>query len=94
MPHLRTEERYGQPITCQGQEVTPIARVAQVTWRDGGRLEWHRPVAVEVRDEHGVRRVPIHDTTRRAMGGVILTGLALSLGAGWMARMLTRERTR
>jgi hypothetical protein len=93
MPHMQHEEVRGQPITRLGQEVTPIARIAQFTWR-GGRLEWYRPVAIAVRDEQGVRRVPIHDATRRAMGGIILAGLALGLGAGWIAGAAARGRTR
>lgn len=82
----RTYETRSQPIHAQGQEVTPIGRVAQITWPRGG-LIWHRPVAVEVRRNDGIARLPIHNLTRRA---IILFSVGLSIGI--MALTLARRR--
>jgi hypothetical protein len=93
MPDLRTSEERGATIERQGIELTPIARSTHLAWRSGG-LEWHRPAAIEVRDDAGVRRIAITNATRRTIGLLALAGLGASIGAGWTARAILQGRTR
>ncbi|HEV2235992.1 MAG TPA: hypothetical protein VGR57_04945 [Ktedonobacterales bacterium] len=86
MPSVETRELRGQPISHQGQQVTPIARVTRVAWR-GGSLDWYRPAAIAVRDARGERRLPIYNVTRLAIGTIVLAGLSAALGAAWLARV-------
>jgi hypothetical protein len=60
--------------------------VVQIVWPRGG-LIWHRPVAVEVRRNDGVVRLPIQNRTRRA---IIL--LSAGLSAGVLALTLLAQR--
>jgi len=83
----RSYETRGQPIQAQGQEITPIERVAQFRW-PGGAMIWHRPVAVEVRRPGGIARLPIPNTTRRIIA-LYLVGLAL----GVLALSLMQRRS-
>ena len=94
MPGLRTEETRGAPRAQLDQTITPIARVAQLTW-PGGRLEWHRPVAVEVARGGRVQRIPIRNATRQLVAGIVLVELALG-GLVWWAqqRYVYRRSTR
>jgi hypothetical protein len=89
----RSYETRGQPIHAQGQDITPIGRVMQIGWPRVG-LIWHRPVAVEVRRNEGVTRLPIRNRTRRAIAffsvGLSASILALTL---LMQRRNLRERT-
>jgi hypothetical protein len=73
--------------------VTPIARSTHLAWQ-GGSLQWHRPAAVEVRNGAGVRRIPIYNATRWAIGAIALAGLVACIGAGWIAQGMLRGRTR
>jgi hypothetical protein len=91
MPGLRIEETRGKQIAHRSREITPIARVAHVTWRGGG-FDWQRPVAVEVRQGDAVQRVPIHNATRRAVAGIILGELALGVLAVWAEQIYLRRR--
>jgi hypothetical protein len=88
---METRELRGQPVSRHGQEVTPIARVARVAWH-GAILEWHRPAAIEVRDERGERRLPVDNATRLAIGAILLAGLSAGMGAAWLARVSLRGR--
>ncbi len=100
MPHFqhrirwRSYETRGQPIHAQGQDITPIGRVMQIGWPRVG-LIWHRPVAVEVRRNDGVKRLPIRNRTRRAIVffsvGLSASILALPL---LMQQRNLRERIR
>jgi hypothetical protein len=91
MPHIQRAIARGEPLTSQGYAVTPVTQIARVTW-PGGRLEWRRPLAIEVRDAQGVRRLPIHDATRSAMLGLFAAGFTLFLGSGLIARAALREK--
>ncbi len=93
MPHLRTAELRGEPITRLGHEVTPVGQSVRLEWR-GGALEWRRPAAIEVRDGARLRRVPIYNATRRAIAVIALAGLTASISAGWFLRVASNERSR
>jgi hypothetical protein len=82
MPGLRTVETRGDSRTHFDQTITPIARVTQLTW-PGGRIAWHRPVAVEAARGDRVRRIPIHNATRRLVVGIVLAEAALGALAWW-----------
>ena len=94
MPGLHREDLRGTPRTLLDQTITPVARVVQLTW-PGGRLEWHRPVAVEVARGDRVQRIPIRNATRRLVAGIVLAELALG-GLVWWAlqRSVYRRATR
>ncbi len=70
-PLWRFEQVAGRPLTFQGREVTPIARVLRVEWL-GARISWQRPLAVEVREGGTTQRIAIPDMTRRVLVGAIL----------------------
>lgn len=88
MPTVNTALERGQPIHSNGADITPLARVTRIAW-PGGRFEWHRPVAVEVRAGDSVRRVPIRNVTRLAI--VATVAACLTLGGAMMYRA-TRAR--
>ena len=58
------------------RQTTPVGRVVQVRLPFGS-FTWHRPVAVEVRQGESIQRLPIQNATRRAIGAMVLTGLAV-----------------
>jgi hypothetical protein len=89
MPQVERQELRGQLVRQQGMVVTPIARVTRIGWR-GGRLDWHRPAAVEVRDDAGVRRIPLYNATRRAVFTIALAGLGASIIATRVMRRSLR----
>jgi len=74
-PALQISETRGKSVTAFDRQTTPVGRVVQVRW-PGGSFTWHRPVAVEVRQGDTILRLPIHDVTFRAIGAIVLTGLA------------------
>jgi hypothetical protein len=83
----------GQPIHSTGRDITPVARVTRVTW-PGGRFEWHRPVAVEIRAGDRVRRVPIRDVTRLyTLAGVFACLMLGGAIAVWAFRARPARRT-
>ena len=89
---LRSSEMRDKPIVTHGQEITPIGHVFQVSW-PGGTFLWLRPVAIEVRQGDIVRRLSIHNATRRATTGMMLAGLAIVvLTASWMRLKNSRRR--
>lgn len=89
MPSIQLDEVRGPVIRHGDQRITPIARAARLSWRRG-RVEWHHPLAVEIADGDGIRRIPVHDTTRRVMVGLftamLLAPVALGLRATWAER--------
>ena len=68
----------GKPFTAFGMQVVPIGFAVHVSWPGGG-FTWHRPVAVEVRQEDTIYRLPIYDSTSRVISAIVLTGLATVL---------------
>jgi hypothetical protein len=91
MPELHREDIRGTPRTLLDQTITPVARVAQLTW-PGGRLEWHRPVAVEVTRGDRVQRIPIRNATRRLVAGIVLAELALGGFVWWAQQRFVSRR--
>ena len=75
-PALHISETRGKSVTAFDRQTTPVGRAVQVNWL-GGSFTWHRPVAVEVRQGDTIHRLPIHNVTSRAIGGITLTGLAV-----------------
>jgi hypothetical protein len=75
-PALYISETKGKSVTAFDKQTTPVGRVVQVRW-PGGSFTWHRPVAVEVRQGDTIHRLPIHNVTLRAIGTIVLTGLAV-----------------
>ncbi len=74
-PALHISETRGKSVTAFDRQTTPVGRVVQVRWR-GISFTWHRPVAVEVRQGDTIHSLPIHNVTLRAIGAIVLTGLA------------------
>lgn len=93
MPGLHRHDRRGAPITWADETITPIARVVHVAW-PGGRLEWHRPVGVEVAREGRTEQIPIRDATRRLLAGLVLSELALGALAWWGQRYFLHQSHR
>jgi hypothetical protein len=77
---IHSEERRGEPVRLHGRTIAPIARVTRVRWR-GGVWEWHRPVAVEVREGETLSRMPIRDPSRVITVALAAIGCAVALGA-------------
>ena len=90
MTSLRLNEMRETPIRRLDMEMTPVTHVARVTLPRGSFV-WRRPVAIEVRQGDMVRRVRIHDATRRAQVGVILVELALGILAASATRIYSRK---
>jgi hypothetical protein len=90
MPALRIERVRGPTLSHPGQDVTPLARVIRLSW-PGGRIEWRRPVAVEVRRGNHVLQIPIRDTTRRAQVAIVASGLALYI-FGILTKQIVQRR--
>lgn len=92
MPVLRGEEVRGDTISAAGLEVTPVAAVTRIAWRGLG-VEWRRPRAVEIRAGETVRRLPIHDVSRRVAVGIILASVAATILGLWVERSSTSRRS-
>ncbi|HEY7832013.1 MAG TPA: hypothetical protein VIG30_00495 [Ktedonobacterales bacterium] len=88
---MRVEQAHGSVLRQQGREVTPVARVVRIAWR-GRQVEWHRPLAVELREGGAVVRIPIHNATRRAVVSLLLSGCALGTLAWWAERIQHQGR--
>ena len=90
-PVLQIGETRGNPVETFSRQTTPIGRVVRVQLPVGS-FTWHRPVAVEVRQGETVHRLPIHDTTSRAISAIVLTGLATVLVPLVIRTILFRRR--
>lgn len=91
MRKLHIVEVRGSLVTRGTSELTPVARVVRLDWPSGG-IAWYRPGWVEVREGHGVRRIPIRDATRWAVAGVIVAQVVLAALALWAERAYVRRR--
>jgi hypothetical protein len=88
--HWQIDEIRGQPVQTWGYECIPIGQVLQLKW-PGGRIVWHRPLAVEVRQGGHSTRLPIPDVTRRLQIS-LAAAAALLWGMPWMIRRVRRAR--
>lgn len=70
MVRLRTMS--GDPVSVGGVTVTPLSRALELRLPFGAFV-WNRPVALLVRREGRVERVPIADVTRRVQLGLLIS---------------------
>lgn len=90
-PVLQISETRGNSVETFSRQTTPIGRLVQVRLPVGG-FTHHRPVAVEVREGDTIYRLPIHDTTSRAISAIVLTGLATVFVPVVIGTILFRRR--
>jgi hypothetical protein len=90
-PVLQISETRGNPVETFSRQTTPIGRLVQVRLPVGSFTQ-HRPVAVEVREGDTIYRLPIHDTTSRAISIIVLIGLATVLVPLVIRTILFRRR--
>ena len=87
--HWQVDEIRGQPVQTWGYECIPIGQVLQLKWPGGG-IVWHRPRAVEVRQDGHSIRLPIPDVTRRLQISLAAATALLLWGMAWMIRRVRR----
>jgi hypothetical protein len=93
VPVLQIIETRGNPVEAFSRQATPIGRVVQLGLPFGS-ITWHRPVAVEVRQEETIYRLPINDPTMRAISALASAGLAIAIVSLSMRRVrLNRRKT-
>ena len=90
-PVLQISETRGNPVEAFSRQVTPIGRVVQLCLPFGS-ISWHRPVAVEVRQEETINHLPINDPTTRAIGILASTGLAIAIVSLSMRKVRLNRR--
>jgi hypothetical protein len=90
-PVLQISETRGNPVETSNKQTTPIGRVIQVQLPFAS-LTWHRPVAVEIRQENTIYRLPIYDSTLCVISAIVLTGLATVLVPVVIQTILFRRR--
>ncbi len=90
VPVLQINETKGNSVTSFNRQATPIGRVVQLRLPFGS-FTWHRPVAVEVRQEDTTYRLPIQDSTSRVISAIVLSGLATVLVPLVIRKILLRR---
>ncbi|HXZ03558.1 MAG TPA: hypothetical protein VEH81_01930 [Ktedonobacteraceae bacterium] len=90
-PVLRISETRGSPVDTSNKQTTPIGRIIQFQL-PFANITWHRPQAVEVRQEDKISRLPIVDVTSRVIGAIVLTGLATVLVPFVFRTIFSRRR--
>ena len=90
-PILRISETRGNPIETANRRTTPIGRNIQVQL-PFATVSWHRPLAVEVRQEDKTYRLPIYDKTSRTISAIFLTALVTILVPFFIQAILSRRR--
>jgi len=90
-PVLHISETRGNTVETFNKQTTPIGRVVQVQLPFAS-VSWHRPLAVEVRQEGTMYRLPIYDATSRVISAIVLTGLATVLVPFVIRTILLRRR--
>jgi hypothetical protein len=88
---LQISETRGNTIERFNKQTTPIGRVIQVQLPFAS-ITWHRPLAVEVRQEDTIYRLPIYNLTSRMISAIVLTGLATVLVPFVIRTILLRRR--
>ncbi len=89
---FQISETRGNTVEKFNRQTTPIGRVVQLRL-PFGNIIWHRPVAVEVRQEDTIYRLPIQNMTRRALSVVFLTALATVLVSFVIRKISGRRKT-
>jgi len=90
-PVLHISETRGHTVETANKQTTPIGRVIQVRLPYAS-VSWHRPLAVEVRQEGATYRLPIHDATSRVISAIVITGLATVLVPLFVRAIFFRRR--
>src|SRR5262245_34037838 len=80
-PRVERREVRGEPLTLSGWRITPIKRVVHIAW-PGGAWLWQRPVAVEIQAGESLRRMPVHNITRRALIVLALSAALVAVVTG------------
>ena len=73
-PVLRISETRGNTVETSNKQATPIGRAIQLQL-PFANITWHRPLAVEVRQQGATSRLPIHDVTSRVISFIFFAGL-------------------
>jgi hypothetical protein len=89
-PVLHISETRGNPVETSNKQTTPIGRIIQVRL-PFANITWHRPLAVEVRQEDTIYRLSIPDSNSRVTGAIVLVGLATVLVPLVLQKMLVRR---
>jgi hypothetical protein len=87
---LMTETVEGKPVRVGERELVPLVQVTTYARRHafigsdrlagrGGGFVRLRPIAILERDAAGEHRIPIHNRTARALGGLLLAALIIPL---------------
>ena len=90
-PVLHISETRGNTVEASNKQTTPIGRIIQVRLLFA-RVTWHRPLAVEVRQEDTMYRLPIYDSTLLVISAIFLIGLATVLVPFLIRTILFRRR--
>ena len=90
-PVLHISETRGNTVETANKQTTPIGRVVQVRLPFAS-ITWHRPLAVEVRQEATSYRLPIYDATSRVISAIVFTGLVTVLVPFFVRAILSRRR--
>ena len=90
-PVLRISETRGNTVETANKQTTPIGRAVQVRLPFAS-ITWHRPLAVEVRQEGTTYRLPIYDATSRVISAIVFTGLVTVLVPFVIRTILLRRR--
>jgi len=90
-PVFQISETRGNTVETSNKQTTPIGRVIQVRLPFAS-VTWHRPLAVEVRQEDTIYRLPINDSNLRVISAIVLTGLATVLVPFVIRIILLRRR--
>jgi hypothetical protein len=90
-PILRITETRGNTVETSNMQTTPIGRAFQLQL-PFANVTWHRPLAVEVHQDGSTYRLPIYNTTSRAISIIFFTGLATVLVPFVIRTILLRRR--
>jgi len=90
-PVLHISETRGNPVETFNKQTTPIGRVVQVRLPFAS-VSWHRPLAVEVRQEGVSYRLPIYYATSRVISAIVFLGLVTVLVPFFVRAILSRRR--
>lgn len=85
LPIFRISQQRGQMLSVANRQITPIANL--ISFRLGRLLiSWSRPIAVEVRQEEHVERLPISNVTRQIITGMLLISFLTAAIVSWLNR--------